>query len=50
MLVGADVAVKDVAGGVHLSEGGKAHPRFVAQAGAFGEVADFFDVEFAKYH
>jgi hypothetical protein len=43
--VGGDVTVRGIAGGVYLSEGAEGDTRSIAQAGAFGEVADIDVIE-----
>jgi hypothetical protein len=48
-LVGGDVAVRDFAGGIYLSEAGEAGKRSLEEAGALGETEDISDNQSSKY-
>jgi len=48
-LVGRNVAIRDFAGGIYLSEGRETGERSSEKAGALGEVEDLSDTESSKY-
>jgi hypothetical protein len=48
-LVGRDVTVRDLAGGIHISKGREARERPSEEAGAFGTAEDVSDHQSSKY-